>query len=101
VGQKPNSERYEMSEWDGRKSFDFEIDALTPLSIEAVVGGKFIPATHWQPAEHPSVDSVKVFFGKIDVTSEIGAKEMHYIEQQVMEEYDKDAFETDEVRRYG
>ena len=87
--------------FNGDSSFDFEIDALTPLSIEAVVGGKFIPATHWQPAEYPTVDAIKVMFGEIDVTSEIGAKEMHYIEQQVMEEYNKDAFETDEVRRYG
>ena len=54
----------------------FEMDTLTPLSIEAVVGGKYIPATHWQPAEYPTIDRVKVMFGDIDVSSEIEDDEM-------------------------
>jgi hypothetical protein len=80
---------------------DFEMDTETPISIEAVVGGKYIRATHWQPAEYPTVDSVRVMFGKIDVTSEIGSKEMERIKEQAMDRCREYACEAEEVRRYG
>ena len=83
----------------------FEMDTETPLVIEAEVSGRYIPAT-WgysggSPPEYPQIDTIKVMFGNVEVTDEIGKKEMEKIEEQVMEEYDKDAFETDEVQRYG
>jgi|10_taG_2_1085330.scaffolds.fasta_scaffold136573_4 hypothetical protein len=83
----------------------FEMDTETSLVIEAEVSGRYIPAT-WgysggSPPEYPQIDTIKVMFGNVEVTDEIGKKEMEKIEEQVMEEYDKDAFETDEVQRYG
>ena len=80
---------------------DFEMDTETPISIEAVVGGKYIRATHWQPAEYRTVDSVKVLFGKIDVTSEIEGREMERIEELVLDQCKEEAFEAEDVRRYG
>jgi hypothetical protein len=79
----------------------FEMDTETSLVIEAEVSGRYIPAT-WgysggSPPEYPQIDTIKVMFGNVEVTDEIGKKEMEKIEEQVMEEYDKDAFETDEV----
>jgi len=79
----------------------FEMDTETSLVIEAEVSGRYIPAT-WgysggSPPEYPQIDTIKVMFGNVEVTDEIGKKEMEKIEEQVMEEYDKDAFETDGV----
>ena len=66
---------------------NFEMDSEITLSIEATIGGKYIRATHWQPAEYPSVDSVKVMFGKGDVTDEIDGEEMERIHEQAEYEF--------------
>ena len=81
-----------------KNEIEFEMDTVTPLLIEAEISGKYIPATHWQPAEYPTVDAVKVMFGEIDVTSQISNKEMDRIEQQAMSEFED---EVAEVHRYG
>ena len=84
-----------------KNEIEFEMDTVTPLLIEAEISGKYIPATHWQPAEYPTVDAIKVMFGEIDVTSEISNTEMEKIEQQAMWEFEDDSAEAEEVRRYG
>ena len=84
-----------------KNEIEFEMDTLTPLWIEAEISGKYIPATHWQPAEYPTVDAIKVMFGEIDVTSEISNTEMEKIEQLAMWEFEDDSAEAEEVRRYG
>ena len=80
---------------------EFEMDSEEPLTIEAVIEGQYMRATHWQPAEYPTVDSVRVMFGRIDVTSEIGSKEMERIKEQAMERCKEEAYEAESYRRHG
>ena len=87
--------------FNSEREVEFEMDSENPLAIEAVIGGKYIRATHLQPAEYPTVDSIKVFFGTIDVTSEIGEKEMGRIEEQAEAVAKEAAYEEGEVRKYG
>ena len=72
---------------------DLEIETDITITINAtgVEGGEDVSATRLTPAEYRGADNIKVFFGKIDITSEIYPHDMSQIEDLLQDEiYERD-----------
>jgi len=94
-----------MSYRNDVEEVEFEMDTETSLVIEAEVSGRYIPAT-WgysggSPPEYPQIDAIRVMFGNVEVTNEIGEKEMEKIEEQIMLHHSDRASANEDVRIYG
>tara|TARA_R100001082_G_scaffold48812_1_gene26343 strand:+ start:45 stop:269 length:225 start_codon:yes stop_codon:yes gene_type:complete len=67
---------------------DLEIETDIKITVTAtgVEGGEDVSATDITPAEYRGAENIKVFFGKIDVTSEIYPHDMSVIEDLLQDE---------------
>ena len=72
---------------------DLEIETDITITVNAtgVESGEDVSATDITPAEYRGADNIKVFFGKIDITSEIYPRDMNQIEELLQDEiYERD-----------
>jgi|TARA_Y100000310_G_scaffold269246_1_gene282337 hypothetical protein len=66
---------------------DFKIDLELTLAVESKISGRYIKATHYNPPEYPEIDELKVFLGTVDISEQLNAKDLSYIEEQVWEQH--------------
>jgi len=65
---------------------EIETDIAITITATGVEAGEDISATHTDPGESRFADNVKVFFGDIEVTSEIYPRHMSMIEDLLRDE---------------
>ena len=65
---------------------EIETDITITDNATGVEAGEDVSATRLTPAEYRFADNIKVFFGKIDITSEIYPRDMRSIEDLLQDE---------------
>ena len=65
---------------------EIETDITITVNATGVEAGEDVSATRETPAEYKFADNIKVFFGKIDITSEIYPHDMRSIEDLLQDE---------------
>ena len=65
---------------------EIETDITITVNATGEQAGEDVSATRLTPAEYRGADNIKVFFGKIDVTSEIYPHHMSMIEDLLQDE---------------
>jgi hypothetical protein len=65
---------------------EIETDIKITITATGEQAGEDVSATDLTPAEYRFADNIKVFFGKIDVTSEIYPHHMSMIEDLLQDE---------------
>ena len=70
---------------------EIETDIKITVTATGEQAGEDVSATRLTPAEYKFADNIKVFFGKIDITSEIYPHDMSVIEgllpDEIYEQY--------------
>ena len=65
---------------------EIETDIKITVTATGEQAGEDVSATRLKPAEYRFADNIKVFFGKIDITSEIYPHDMSMIEDLLQDE---------------
>ena len=67
---------------------EIETDITITITATGVEAGEDISATRTDPGESRYADNVKVFFGDIEVTSEMSERDMSMIHDLLQDEID-------------